>query len=156
MFRKGNAVRVSKSVLGTPYWAEGPIQNAQVDRFGRLLVEVDGDWWLAENDLENAIELLSSTKSTPCKAKATSHERAQTAHDFDKGFGIGGINRYQPTATEEMALLDAQIRYVEREEKRVREGPLPHGQLWEPCSKWGCNVEPVCVLCLHCENHCDC
>jgi len=75
----------------------------------------------------------------------------QVAHDFDGGFGIGGINRYQPTAAEEMAQIDAQMRHAEREEKRVRRGM--RGQLWEPC--W-CGTEPVCVNCLNCHKHCDC
>ena len=57
--------------------------------------------------------------------------------DFDRGFGIGGINRYQPTAAEEMALLDQEIAHAEREERRVRRGP-------------------VCVDCGLCEQHCDC
>jgi len=74
--------------------------------------------------------------------------------DFDKGFGIGGLGRYQPTAAEEMALLDQQIAYAERERRRVRRGPLPHGQLWEPCPI--CGREPVCVDCGLCRDHCDC
>lgn len=78
----------------------------------------------------------------------------QIAHDFDTGFGIGGINRYQPTATEEMELIEAQIQHMEREEKRVRKGPMPHGQLWEPCPI--CGQEPVCLDCGLCYNHCDC
>lgn len=73
--------------------------------------------------------------------------------DFDKGFGIGGISRRQPTTAEETALLDAQLRHAEYEEKRVRLGPLPHGQLWQPCF---CGREPVCVDCECCCNHCDC
>lgn len=76
----------------------------------------------------------------------------ESLHDFDKlGMGIGGINRYQPTAAEEMAQIDAQIRHMEREEKRVRRGM--RGQLWEPC--W-CGTEPVCAHCSNCERHCDC
>lgn len=75
-------------------------------------------------------------------------------HNFDGGFGIGGINRYQPTAAEEMARIDAEMRHAESEAKRVRKGPLPHGQLWEPCPI--CRREPVCVDCGVCERHCDC
>jgi len=73
------------------------------------------------------------------------------AYDFDSGFGIGGINRYQPTAAEEMAQIEAEIRHAEREEKRVRRGM--RGQLWEPC--W-CGTEPVCLDCFKCHKHCDC
>jgi hypothetical protein len=74
--------------------------------------------------------------------------------DFDRGFGIGGINRYQPTAAEEMEHIEAKIRYADREARRVRRGPLPNGQLWEPCPI--CRREPVCVDCGLCEKHCDC
>lgn len=31
-----------------------------------------------------------------------------------------------------------------------------NGQLWEPCSKRGCETEPVCMDCGHCERHCTC
>jgi len=81
-------------------------------------------------------------------------KKRRTSHDFDKGFGIGGINRRQPTAAEEMELIEAQIRHAEREAKRVRKGPLPHGQLWEPCPI--CGREPVCLDCGRCEKHCTC
>jgi len=99
---------------------------------------------------------------TPMSAQPavrTSHRASQPApqespYDFDGGFGIGGINRRQPTAAEELATIEAQIRHMEREEKRVRKGPLPHGQLWEPCPI--CGREPVCVDCGLCERHCDC
>ena len=83
----------------------------------------------------------------------TSQQPPTEGYDFDTGFGIGGINRRQPTAAEETALLNAQLRHAEYEEKRVRKGPLPHGQLWQPCS---CGQEPVCVDCECCCNHCDC
>jgi len=77
------------------------------------------------------------------------------AQDFDRtGSGIGGINRRQPSAAEETALLNARSRHAEREEKRVRRGM--RGQLWEPCEKRGCNTEPVCASCFYCERHCDC
>ena len=31
-----------------------------------------------------------------------------------------------------------------------------NGQLWEPCSKRGCDTEPVCMDCGYCERHCTC
>jgi len=36
------------------------------------------------------------------------------------------------------------------------EGPMPHGQLWEPCNRRGCDNEPVCLDCGYCERHCGC
>lgn len=90
----------------------------------------------------------------PVGKKASKPKRNSNAHDFDRGFGIGGINRRQPTAAEEMALINAQIRHAERESRRVRRGPLPNGQLWEPCPI--CRREPVCLDCGLCDRHCKC
>lgn len=75
-------------------------------------------------------------------------------YDFDGGFGIGGINRYQPTAAEEMARIDAMTAHAERDAKRVRTGP--RGQLWQECDKPGCHNEPVCANCMLCHEHCNC
>lgn len=65
-------------------------------------------------------------------------------------FGIGEINQaddayysqtqYQPTGVKRFKLTG--------------HAPKPHGQLWEPCPI--CGVEPVCLDCGYCENHCTC
>ncbi len=114
-------------------------------------VQLDGSefaFWHPESEL-SAI----SIQANPKREEVIPMARKQIAHDFDTGFGIGGINRYQPTAAEEMAQINAQIRHAEWEKKRVRRGPLSNGQLWEPCR---CGTEPVCVNCFNCEQHCDC
>lgn len=30
------------------------------------------------------------------------------------------------------------------------------GQLWQECSRAGCDTEPVCVDCERCDQHCRC
>lgn len=43
--------------------------------------------------------------------------------------------------------------------KQYREstGEIPVGQLWQPCSIYGCNNEPVCMNCMTCQEvHCTC
>lgn len=73
--------------------------------------------------------------------------------DFDRtGLGIGGAGRHDPGAEMGDLIARGKARLVER--RRV--GPMPHGELWEPCAKWGCDVEPVCVDCGRCEYHCEC
>jgi hypothetical protein len=73
--------------------------------------------------------------------------------DFDKtGLGIGGAGRHDLRA--ETAELVARGKMTIREHKR--RGPMPHGQLWQSCRKWGCDNEPVCVDCEYCEQHCTC
>jgi len=108
----------------------------------------------ARSCAKHGYTLVSVTPAASNLAIASVPLPAESPYDFDGGFGIGGINRYQPTAAEELATIEAQIRHMEREEKRVRKGPLPHGQLWEPCPI--CGREPVCVDCGLCERHCDC
>ncbi len=71
--------------------------------------------------------------------------------DFDKtGLGIGGAGRHN--LIDEMTELVArgQMEIVERK----RTGPMPHGQLWQPCPI--CGQEPVCLDCECCYDHCDC
>ena len=70
--------------------------------------------------------------------------------DFDKGFGIGGLSRYDERA--ELAELIGRGMMTYKESKP--QGKMPHGQLWEPCSI--CDEEPVCLDCGLCENHCRC
>lgn len=33
---------------------------------------------------------------------------------------------------------------------------LKYGQLWQACAHRRCTVEPVCVNCLYCAEHCTC
>lgn len=73
--------------------------------------------------------------------------------DFDKsGLGIGGAGRHN--------LRDEEMELIARGEMNIRErkriGPMPHGQLWEPCGERGCDTEPVCLDCGLCEKHCHC
>lgn len=71
--------------------------------------------------------------------------------DFDKtGLGIGGAGRHN-LRDEEMELI-ARGKMDIREHERI--GPMPHGQLWQPCRK--CGQEPVCLDCELCEKHCKC
>lgn len=73
------------------------------------------------------------------------------AHDFDEsGLGIGGAGRHDLNA--ETAELIARGEMTITERKRI--GPMPHGQLWEPCRE--CDEEPVCLDCELCEKHCKC
>ena len=70
---------------------------------------------------------------------------------FDhSGLGIGGAGRHN--------LNDETMELVARGEmqigERKRRGPMPNGQLWEPCPK--CDTEPVCVDCGYCARHCTC
>ena len=73
------------------------------------------------------------------------------AHDFDhSGLGIGGAGQHD-LATETAELIArGEMHVVERK----RKGPMPHGQLWEPCPR--CGDEPVCLDCGLCERHCTC
>lgn len=74
----------------------------------------------------------------------------QGASDFDQGFGIGGLSRHDPEAELSELIASGQVRIVEKQ----RTGPMPHGQLWEPCPI--CDDEPVCLDCGYCERHCRC
>jgi len=65
--------------------------------------------------------------------------------DFDRGFGIGGASKTDPT-DESMALFEA----MQFTGKPARE----QGWMWEPCPI--CGQEPVCLSCGLCENHCEC
>ena len=117
-------------------------------------VQLDGSefaFWRPESELSSMPIQAAPALEKPHKPAMLPQE---SPYDFDGGFGVGGINRRQPTAAEEMELINAQIRHAEREEKRVRKGPFPHGQLWEPCPI--CGREPVCLDCGLCEQHCDC
>ncbi len=70
--------------------------------------------------------------------------------DFDGGFGIGVLSRHDEQA--EIAEMVARGKLVPRE--HTRRGPMPNGQLWEPCPR--CDREPVCLDCGLCEKHCRC
>ncbi len=71
--------------------------------------------------------------------------------DFDKtGLGIGGAGRHDLNAEIIDLITRGEMEIVER--KRV--GPMPHGQLWEPCPI--CGQEPVCLDCGYCYEHCNC
>lgn len=73
--------------------------------------------------------------------------------DFDKsGLGIGGAGRHDLEAETQELIARGELQVV----KHGRIGPMPHGQLWESCSKWGCDVEPVCLDCGYCRRHCEC
>lgn len=51
-------VRVWKSVMGQNYSAEGIVTAVQKGWHGELLIFVDGDWYEADNDLENRCTVL--------------------------------------------------------------------------------------------------
>lgn len=72
--------------------------------------------------------------------------------DFDKGLGIGGAGRHDPDAEMQELIARGEMHI----EQRQRRGPMPHGQLWEPCNRRGCDNEPVCLDCGYCERHCGC
>ena len=132
---------------------EADTEAAMLDSDNALLYDVARTLGLSD---EQAATLAGDDKPQPViSAYPPQHEPTEAeCYDFDGGFGIGGINRRQPTAAEEIELLDAQLRAAEREAKRVRKGPMPNGQLWEPCPS--CKREPVCLDCGLCERHCNC
>jgi len=70
--------------------------------------------------------------------------------DFDKGFGIGGLARHD----EEGEIAGMIARGNVRSTEHARKGPMPNGQLWEPCPI--CGQEPVCLDCGLCKKHCHC
>ncbi len=73
--------------------------------------------------------------------------------DFDKsGLGIGGAGRHDLEAEKAELIARGEMKYVEP----VRRGPMPNGQLWQPCNNRGCNNKPVCLDCELCKRHCDC
>ena len=71
-------------------------------------------------------------------------------YDFDKGLGIGGAGRHDLRAEEQELIARGQIKPQQHE----RRGPMPNGQLWEPCPR--CGDEPVCLDCGYCRRHCVC
>ena len=73
------------------------------------------------------------------------------SYDFDRsGLGIGGAGRHD-LATEIAELIArGEMQVAERQQT----GPMPHGQLWEPCPV--CGDEPVCLDCGLCYDHCGC
>lgn len=73
------------------------------------------------------------------------------AQDFDStGLGIGGAGRHDLSAETGELIARGELRIVEQK----RGGPMPHGQLWEPCPI--CDREPVCLDCGLCKRHCTC
>ena len=70
-------------------------------------------------------------------------------HDFDTGLGIGGAGRHDLEAEARELVARGEMRVVEP----TQTGPLPEGQLWEPCH---CGTEPVCSICFKCREHCTC
>ena len=132
-------------------------------KLGDRVIIINGPWdgnlGIIEKITKSIIKVRISTSGklalvNPQHVQVKNFPTQRAASDFDGGFGIGGLSRYQPTAAEEMARIEAEDRHAQREANRVRKGPLPHGQLWEPCPI--CRREPVCVDCGVCEKHCDC
>ena len=75
----------------------------------------------------------------------------ESPHDFShSGLGIGGLARHDESAEIAEMIASGQLRIVEHKPR----GPMPHGQLWEPCPR--CGTEPVCLDCGLCEQHCRC
>ena len=73
------------------------------------------------------------------------------AHDFShSGLGIGGAGRHDLQAEQAELVARGEMHVIEHK----RRGPMPYGQLWEPCPR--CGDEPVCVDCGLCEQHCTC
>jgi len=71
--------------------------------------------------------------------------------DFDhSGLGIGGADCHDLCAEVIELVACGEMRVVES----PRKGPMPHGQLWEPCPT--CGQEPVCLDCGLCYDHCIC
>lgn len=76
---------------------------------------------------------------------------SQASFDFDRtGLGIGGLSRHDMHGEMLELVARGEMQVVEHE----RRGPMPHGQLWEPCPR--CGQEPVCLSCGLCEQHCIC
>jgi hypothetical protein len=83
----------------------------------------------------------------------TSKTIEEESYDFDKtGLGIGGAPAHDLQSETLELVARGELKVVEKESR----GPLPDGQLWEPCEVRGCNNEPVCVNCFRCEKHCEC
>jgi len=80
-----------------------------------------------------------------------SRQTAESHHDFDRtGLGIGGAGRHDLAAETGELIARGEMHYVER----TKRGPMPNGQLWEPCPI--CGTEPVCLDCGRCRKHCRC
>jgi len=85
------------------------------------------------------------------RQKARKPTMEESPHDFShSGLGIGGLARHDEAGEVAEMIARGEMRVVEHE----RKGPLPHGQLWEPCPV--CSTEPVCLDCGRCEQHCRC
>ena len=55
----GDTVRVSKSVMGHEYSADGIVKRIRHDQVYRTyMMYISGDWWLAVNDAENRYEVM--------------------------------------------------------------------------------------------------
>jgi len=87
---------------------------------------------------------------TVAKRKKQAAE-TESPHDFShSGLGIGGAGQHDLVAETAELVARGEMHVVERE----RKGPMPHGQLWEPCPR--CSDEPVCLDCGLCKRHCTC
>jgi hypothetical protein len=72
---------------------------------------------------------------------------------FDRsGLGIGGAGRHSLEDETLDLIARGRMKVIERE----RKGPMPSGQLWQPCARRGCDIEPVCLDCERCYRHCYC
>jgi len=72
-------------------------------------------------------------------------------YDFDhSGLGIGGAGKHDLEIETAELVARGEMQIIEHE----RRGPMPNGQLWEPCPI--CGQEPVCVDCGYCAEHCHC
>jgi hypothetical protein len=66
MAQKGDIVKVNKSVMGKKYGTTGKVTATQRDRIhGCLMIQVNGDWWLVANDIENSYEMVDPRDKRP-------------------------------------------------------------------------------------------
>lgn len=72
----------------------------------------------------------------------------QSSMDVESGLGIGGAGSDDYSVATQTQSESFAPQYSKHKSS---------GQLWEPCSKRGCDNEPVCMDCGYClDKHCHC
>lgn len=80
MAKKGDMVRVSKTVMGSFYQASGKITRT-LRYAGEQLVEVDGDWWRIVNDGENSFKITAKAPTQQQRSVASApHNDSLSCH----------------------------------------------------------------------------
>ena len=90
---------------------------------------------------------FNTTENMPYRiVSPTVNSAPRQSMDISSGFGIGGAG------SDDYSMATEREQFAPQFSKHKSSG-----QLWEPCSRHGCDNEPVCLDCRYClDKHCHC